>query len=69
MPCGAPELSVVVLCYRAQEGLRLVVEPLHEELVSSGVPYELVLVANYWQGTADETPREAEALPRGIPRS
>ena len=62
MPSGAPELSVVVLCYRAQEGLRLVVEPLQEELLSSGVHYELVLVANYWQGTADETPREAETF-------
>ncbi len=50
---SAPELSVVVLCYRAQEGLRLVVEPLAAELRASGVPYELVLVANYWNGAAD----------------
>ncbi|HET7856986.1 MAG TPA: glycosyltransferase family 2 protein [Gaiellaceae bacterium] len=59
---SAPELSVIVLCYRAQEGLRLVVEPLHEELRTSGVEYELVLVANYWDGSADVTPQEAESF-------
>lgn len=59
---SAPELSVIVLCYRAQEGLRLVVEPLHDELQASGVPYELVLVANYWDGATDRTPREAESF-------
>lgn len=64
---SAPELSVVVLCYRAQEGLRLVVEPLHAELQDSEVPYELVLVANYWDGTADLTPREAESFAAGHP--
>lgn len=64
---SAPELSVVVLCYRAQEGLRLVVEPLHAELQASEVPYELVLVANYWDGTVDLTPREAESFAAGHP--
>ena len=59
---SAPELSVVVLCYRAQEGLRLVVEPLAAELRASGVPHELVLVANYWNGAGDLTPQHAESF-------
>jgi glycosyltransferase involved in cell wall biosynthesis len=59
---SAPELSVVVLCYRAQEGLRLVVEPLAAELRTSGVPHELVLVANYWNGAEDLTPQHAESF-------
>jgi glycosyltransferase involved in cell wall biosynthesis len=62
MVSSAPELSVVVLCYRAQEGLRRVVEPLHDQLRSSGVAYELVLVANYWNGAADDTRRHAESF-------
>jgi glycosyltransferase involved in cell wall biosynthesis len=51
-----PELSAVVLCYRAEENIRNVVEPLHRDLADSGVSFELVLVANYHQGSEDRTP-------------
>jgi len=52
----APELSAIVLCYRAGEDIRHVIEPLHEELSGSGVPFEMVLVANYHHGQQDPTP-------------
>jgi len=63
----APELSVVVLCYRAEDDLPEVVEPLHRELEASGVPYELVLVANHWAGSADRTPERAATFADGHP--
>ena len=56
---AAPDLSVVLLCYGAGERLTDVAEPLWEQLEASEVPYELVLVANYWPGEDDVTPDEA----------
>jgi glycosyltransferase involved in cell wall biosynthesis len=50
-----PEVSVVVLCYRAEEDALRVLEPLYETLEASSVPYELVLVANYWPHDEDRT--------------
>lgn len=64
---GAPELSVVILCYGAREQVPHVVGPLHEELEATSVPYELILVANYWPGTGDPTPAHAEAFAREHP--
>lgn len=43
------------------------VEPLHEELEASGVPYELVLVANYWPDERDRTRDVVAALARARP--
>ena len=54
-----PELSVVLLCYRAEAELARVAGDLHAELEAAGVPYELVLVANYWPGRGDRTPEYA----------
>jgi glycosyltransferase involved in cell wall biosynthesis len=51
----APELSAVILCYRAGENVRRVAAGFHAELVASGVPFELILVANY-DDPADRTP-------------
>ena len=51
-----PELSAIVLCYRAGESVRRVIDPLHEQLEASWVPYELVLVANYAADGDDPTP-------------
>jgi glycosyltransferase involved in cell wall biosynthesis len=61
---GPPDLSVVVLCYRAEDELMRVVGPLHAELKAEGIPFELVLVANYWPGTDDRTPECASAFAR-----
>src|SRR5919201_5136985 len=51
-----PELSAIVLCYRAGESIRHVIDPLYAELEAAGVDYELVLVANYAEGGDDATP-------------
>jgi glycosyltransferase involved in cell wall biosynthesis len=57
-----PELSAIVLCYRAEESIHHVVEPLHRELSESGVTFEIVLVANYHRGGNDRTPEVVSAL-------
>jgi len=62
---AAVELSAVVLCYRAQENVRRVVEPLAEELRRSGISHELVLVANHRPEEDDRTPAVARELARG----
>jgi glycosyltransferase involved in cell wall biosynthesis len=54
----APELSAVILCYRAGENVRRVAAGFHSELTASGVPFELILVANY-DDEADPTPAVA----------
>jgi glycosyltransferase involved in cell wall biosynthesis len=46
-----------VLCYRANESILQVIEPLHEDLTRAGVDFELLLVANYWPEQADRTPQ------------
>jgi glycosyltransferase involved in cell wall biosynthesis len=58
----APELSAIVLCYRAEENIRHVVGPLHRDLAESGVGFEVVLVGNYNEGQADRTPEVVRAL-------
>ena len=59
------ELSAVVLCYRAEENVRRVVEPLVEELRRSGISHELVLVANHRPEEDDRTPAVVRELARG----
>ena len=51
-----PELSVIVLCYRAEEGAVQLADQLAEELASAEIDYELVLVANHHEGMTDATP-------------
>ncbi len=51
-----PELSVVVLCYRAGESIHRVIDPLYELLTALDTTFELVLVANYWPNQHDPTP-------------
>jgi len=53
---NAPELSAIVLCYRAGESIERVIGPLAEQMAGSGVTHELVLVANYDEGSRDRTP-------------
>jgi len=57
-----PELSAVVLGYRAGEGLAAVVARLTSELETVGRPFEIVLVANYDAGSDDPTPATARRL-------
>lgn len=55
-----PDLSAIVLCYRAGGSIRRVIEPLHDQLCQSGIAFELILVANYDPGAADTTPAVVE---------
>jgi hypothetical protein len=63
-----PELSVVVLAYRAEHRTGDVVLPLYDLLEAEGVSYELIIVANYWSRD-DSTPAVAADLARGRQRS
>ena len=55
-----PDLSAVVLCFRAGESINNVVVPLRRLLETSGTSHELVLVANYWEEDDDPTPAIVE---------
>ncbi|HYH88421.1 MAG TPA: glycosyltransferase family 2 protein [Solirubrobacteraceae bacterium] len=59
-----PLLSAIVLCYEAREAIHRVIDPLYEQLEASGIPYELVLVANQWPGNPDPTGRVVEEWAR-----
>jgi glycosyltransferase involved in cell wall biosynthesis len=61
---GTPELSAIVLCYRAGPEALRVVGPLREQLESSGITYELVLVANYDEASDDATPEVVRRFAR-----
>src|SRR3954466_15654121 len=64
LPVARPELSVVVLCYQANEAVHRVIDPLYEQLEASGVAYELLLVANQWADRPDPTCRIVGAFAR-----
>jgi hypothetical protein len=51
-----PELSVVVLCYRAGAGALELADQLAGELDQAGIDHELILVANHHAGDGDPTP-------------
>jgi glycosyltransferase involved in cell wall biosynthesis len=55
-------LSAIVLCYRAEESIGRVIEPLYHDLSESEVSFELVLVANFDEGRADTTPEVVRAF-------
>jgi glycosyltransferase involved in cell wall biosynthesis len=61
----APELSAIVLCYRAEDSIVQVVEPLLAQLEEAGISHELVLVANYHEGSDDRTPEIVRELADG----
>ncbi len=48
-----PDLSVVILCYRAGELSREVVSRMQKTFEGTGISYELVLVGNYDESRAD----------------
>lgn len=65
---SAPELSAIVLCYRAEESILRVVEPLLEQLEQSAISFELVLVSNFDGGAPDRTPEIVRDFARGRDR-
>lgn len=58
-----PNLSVVILCYRAGESTRSFVKRMIVALTNEGInDYELVLVGNYHEGSDDTTPVVVQSL-------
>jgi glycosyltransferase involved in cell wall biosynthesis len=57
-----PDFSLVVLCYRSGKSIIPFVEKLCQTLSYCTFTWELVLVGNYVEGSADETPEVVEAL-------
>lgn len=57
-----PEISVVILCYQEGRRLRSFVHRTVKVLDNLQVPWEIVLVANYWDDQKDETPEEAKSI-------
>jgi glycosyltransferase involved in cell wall biosynthesis len=52
-----PDLSIIVLCYRAEDNIRSFVQQLIAEMITEGIDdYELILVANYEKNSSDKTP-------------
>ena len=64
----APELSVVVLCYRAEESIIPFIEKMEKELKDDMVDYELILVANYLPNIKDKTPEIVRQLAKNNPK-
>lgn len=63
-----PELSVVILCYKAEELAREFVSKISKELRGEGIRYELVLVGNYIEGSDDKTPVIIQQIAQNDPR-
>jgi len=56
------EFSIAILCYRAEEGIIPFVENLHKVMSLFRFEWELILVANFWQGSNDRTPEICQRL-------
>ena len=63
-----PDLSVVVLCYRSAPAVPGFVARLREVLEELGVVWEMVLVANDFEGSDDPTPVVVRELAAKDPR-
>jgi glycosyltransferase involved in cell wall biosynthesis len=61
------EFSIAVLCYRAEEGIIPFVENLHKIMSLFRFEWELILVANFWQGSNDRTPEICQRLAERLP--
>lgn len=57
-----PEISVVILCYQEGQRLNSFVNRTVNILNGLLVPWEIVLVANYWNNKDDETPIVAKKI-------
>ncbi len=63
------KLSLVILCYRGEESIVPFVEKVHSLFSWLNIPYELVLVGNYWEGSNDRTPEIVNRLSREMPNT
>ncbi len=62
MVANKPDISVVLLCYRSEEGIWEFVEVLKRSLEKLAVLWELILVGNYIEGSSDQTPEIARKI-------
>jgi len=62
-----PYFSLVVLCYRSGHSIIPFVEKMRQALSRCNFTWELVLVGNYIEGSADETPQVIAELAEKIP--
>jgi len=67
-PSSTPELSVVILGYREQDRLPGFVATVKREVHELGIPFEIILIANYWPQIVDKTPQVAMQLAEKDPR-
>jgi len=66
---SSPDLSLVILCYRAGASVRTFVAEAVRVFAEAGIKdYELILVGNYHPGIEDSTPGVVEELGRELPR-
>lgn len=67
---AVPDLSVVILCYRAGHSVPMFVARMKEALEERKLTYELVLVGNYFEADRriDSTPEVVEMLAKEDPR-
>jgi len=64
----SPELSIVVLCYKAGKSAIPFIEELISTLKDNEIyDYELILVSNYQEGTNDETPEVVREIASNYP--
>jgi len=61
---GEPELSIIILGYREGDRLFGFIDHLISIIQSLGITFEIILVANYWEGTDDRTPEVAKTIAR-----
>lgn len=67
IPPLAPDLSVVILCYRTGRDVEPIVRRLHAVLSLLTIRWEIILVGNYHEGAPDETPQVVRELARVLP--
>ena len=67
VPDAKIQFSLVVLCYRSEDGIVPLVEKLHRMLSYYKFRYEIILVGNYIEGSGDRTPKVVEHLARTMP--
>lgn len=64
-----PDFSLVILCYRSEDGVRTFVQQTIAAFESAAIEsYELILVGNYVEGATDRTPAIVAQLSREDPR-
>lgn len=63
----SPRLSLVVLCYKSQESIIEFVQKLQELFSLLRIPYELILVGNFWPNQGDRTPEIIQKLAKDLP--